>query len=118
MLYFLSMDPDPPADTSRRALLRMVPAPLALPLFAQSQRPAARPFKVDIPSATIRRILTRVRDARWPDRLDASDWRYGVDWDYMKALAQYWTTSYDWRKAETALNRYPQFLAPVGDYEI
>jgi hypothetical protein len=59
-----------------------------------------------------------VREAKWPDRLDTSDWRYGTNWDYMKALAKYWVEQYDWRKAEANLNRYPQFLAHVGDYDI
>jgi epoxide hydrolase len=36
----------------------------------------------------------------------------------MKALAKYWVEQYDWRKAEANLNRYPQFLAHVGDYDI
>jgi pimeloyl-ACP methyl ester carboxylesterase len=79
---------------------------------------APRPFRVDIPQATIDRILNRVRDTQWPDRLDATDWRYGANWDYMKALAQYWGEQFDWRKAEKNLNRYPQFLARVGDYDI
>jgi epoxide hydrolase len=74
--------------------------------------------KVEIPQATIDRILNRLRDSRWPDRLDVSDWRYGVNWDYMKALVQYWVNSFDWRKAEENFNRYPQFLARVGDYDI
>jgi len=59
-----------------------------------------------------------VRDTQWPDRLDATDWRYGANWDYMKALAQYWGEQFDWRKAEKNLNRYPQFLARVGSYDI
>src|SRR5215469_3958543 len=100
----LSMKRDP-SETSRRALLKMVPAPLGLPLLAQGQPSLARPFRVDVPQATIRRILTRVRDARWPDKLDAADWRYGANWDYMKSLAEYWTTRYDWKKAEAKLNR-------------
>src|ERR1700722_2237827 len=79
---------------------------------------APRPFRVDIPQATIDRILNRVRDTQWPDRLDATDWRYGTNWDYMKALAQYWGEQFDWRTAEKNLNRYPQFLARVGDYDI
>jgi epoxide hydrolase len=79
---------------------------------------APRPFRVDIPQATIDRILDRVRYTQWPDRLDATDWRYGANWDYMKALAQYWGEQFDWRKAEENLNRYPQFLARVGDYDI
>ncbi len=36
----------------------------------------------------------------------------------MKAVAAYWTSAYDWRKAEAILNRYPQFGAPVADYDI
>ena len=79
---------------------------------------APRPFHVDIPQTTIDRILHRVRDTQWPDRLDATDWRYGANWDYMKALAQYWVERFDWRNAEANLNRYPQFLARVGDYDI
>ena len=79
---------------------------------------APRPFTVDIPQATIDRIISRVREARWPARLDAADWRYGANWDYMKALAAYWTERFDWRKAEANLNRYPQFVVRLGDYDI
>src|SRR5712691_9512814 len=106
-------------DTSRRAFLRLVPAmALGLPLFAQSQPVAPRPFRVDVPKSTIDRIINRVRGARWPDRLDAPDWRYGANWDFLKSLAEYWTTRFDWRKAEANLNRYPQFLARVEDFDI
>jgi pimeloyl-ACP methyl ester carboxylesterase len=101
---------------SRRDFFRL---PIALPLMAQAQQPVKpRPFRVDIPKATINRILTRVREARFPDRIDAADWSYGVNWDYMKSLAQYWTTKFDWRKAEANLNRHPQFIARVEDYDI
>lgn len=83
---------------------------------------APRPFKVDIPQSTINRILNRVKDTRFPDRLDAPDWRYGANWDYMKSLAEYWVTKFDWKKAQANLNRYPQFVARVqengADYDI
>jgi pimeloyl-ACP methyl ester carboxylesterase len=62
--------------------------------------------------------MARVRAARWPDRLDADDWRYGANWDYLKQLATYWTTRFDWRKAESRLNSYPQFKARVEDFDI
>jgi pimeloyl-ACP methyl ester carboxylesterase len=109
---------------SRRALLEMLFAAGSVPLLAESRASgqgsgaAPRAFRVDIPQATIDRILSRVRDTRLPDRMEANDWRYGANWDYMKALAEYWTTRFDWRKAEASLNRYPQFLARVGDYDI
>ena len=110
--------------TTRRTLNAMLLAAAGSPLLQQSQihaqasSSAPRPFRVDIPQAKIDHILARVRDAEWPDRLDAPDLRYGVSWDYMKALANYWIEQYDWRKAEANLNRHPHFLARVGDYDI
>jgi len=101
----------------RRRVLGMA----ALPLLAQGEASPdkmPRPFRIDVPQATVNRIVTRVRNARWPDRLDAQDWSYGVNWDYMKQLAGYWTTQYDWRRSEKNLNHYPQFLARVEDYDI
>ena len=102
---------------SRRAMLALVPAGLAVPVVAQ-QRETPRSFRVNVPQSTIERILRRVRETRLPDRLEAPDWRYGANWDYMKSLVEYWTTKFDWRLAESNLNRFPQFLARVGDFDI
>src|SRR5215475_1098661 len=91
---------------TRRAVNAMLLAAASTPLFSGGQLRAEganaglRPFRVNIPQATIDHILTRVREARWPDRIDQKDWRYGANWDYMKALTQYWTDKFDWRKAE------------------
>jgi pimeloyl-ACP methyl ester carboxylesterase len=87
-------------------------------LLAQSGAPRLKPFRVNIPRAKIDHIIKRVREADWPDRLDADDWRYGANWDYMRSLSKYWVERFDWRKAEANLNRYPQFLARVSDYDI
>jgi pimeloyl-ACP methyl ester carboxylesterase len=102
---------------SRRALLALVPATLAAPVFAQ-QRAVPRPFRVNVPQPTIDRIMKRVRETRLPDRLDATDWRYGANWDYTKELIEYWTTRFNWRRAEANLNKFPQFVAKVDDYDI
>ena len=127
------MNPTVMHKSSRRELLETLVAVGCIPLLAEgsamaqstsngNQEAAAgaapRPFRVDIPQATVDRILNRVRDTRWPDRLDSPDWRYGANWDYMKALADYWTTRFEWRKAEANLNRYPQFLARIGDFDV
>jgi pimeloyl-ACP methyl ester carboxylesterase len=107
---------------SRRALGSMLLATAGvqlLPRHLSAQAVAGlRPFKVDIPQPTIDRILNRLRDTQWPDRLETGDWRYGANWDYMKALVRYWIETFDWRKAEANLNRYPQFQARVGDFDI
>jgi len=101
---------------TRRDVLRLLPASFSFPVLLQNNAP--RSFKVDIPQATINRILTRVKNTRLPDRLEAPDWRYGANWDYVKALAEYWATKYDWKKSQANLNRYPQFVARVEDYDI
>jgi microsomal epoxide hydrolase len=102
---------------SRRAFLAAAPG-IGLASSRLFAAAGPRPFRISIPQSTIERILRRVKDARWPDRLDSSDWRYGANWDYMKSLASFWTTKYDWRRAEATLNRYPQFIASIGGYDV
>src|ERR1700690_2919008 len=97
-------------SASRRGILRALLAAAAFPLTrfqAAAEVTGVRPFRIAIPQATLDRILRRVREAQWPDRLDATGWEYGANWDYMKELAAYWTAKFDWRKAEAPLNRYP-----------
>ena len=59
-------------------------------VFAESSASELKTFRVNIPQAKIDHIIKRVREAQSPDRLDADDWRYGANWDYMRSLAKYW----------------------------
>jgi epoxide hydrolase len=97
---------------TRRVVLFSLAAPL---LKAESD---LRPFRVAVPQAKIDRILRRVRETQFPDALEADDWRYGANWEYMRELTAYWSTKYDWRKTEAKLNSFPQFMARVDDYDI
>jgi pimeloyl-ACP methyl ester carboxylesterase len=99
---------------NRRQLLGL----LAAPLLAQQGSSAVRPFRVAIPRKTIDRILRRVRETRFPDRLDTNDWSYGANWDYMKELAAYWTSGYDWGKTEARLNSFAQYTTRIEDFDI
>jgi epoxide hydrolase len=108
---------------SRRSILSVIPASLipascCLRALAAPPSLAPRSFRVAIPQEVIDRILDRVRHAHWPDQLDGNAWQYGVDWNYMKELADYWTSRFDWRKAEARLNAFPQFKARVDDFDI
>jgi pimeloyl-ACP methyl ester carboxylesterase len=114
----MATNPQPSRRTLNSMLLAAAASSIVGPGGALAESAKPTPFRVDVPQATIDRILTRVRDSQWPDRLDANDLRYGINWDYMRALAKYWVEQYDWRKAEANLNRYPQFLARVGEYDI
>jgi pimeloyl-ACP methyl ester carboxylesterase len=69
------------------------------------------PFTIDVPDATIRRILERVRLYEWPEAPEDGGWAYGANLDYMKELAAYWVDGYDWRVEEAKLNGLSHFTA-------
>ncbi|MPZ81302.1 MAG: alpha/beta fold hydrolase [Actinophytocola sp.] len=77
-----------------------------------------RPFLVDIPEADLDDLRRRIADTRWPDELPDVGWDRGVPLEYLKELADYWRTTYDWRAAEAELNRYPQFIADIDGAEV
>ena len=69
------------------------------------------PFTIDVPDATIQRIFERVRLYEWPEAPEDGGWAYGTNLDYMKELAAYWVSVYDWRAEEAKLNRLSHFIA-------
>ncbi|MBY6409986.1 epoxide hydrolase [Rhodococcus sp. BP-252] len=73
----------------------------------------ASPFRVDIPQAELDDLRRRLTGTRWPDDLPGVGWEYGVPVTYLRELAEYWATAFDWRAHEKRLNRYPQFVADI-----
>jgi epoxide hydrolase len=71
------------------------------------------PFRIAIPQARLDDLHRRLADTRWPDALPGVGWERGVPLGYLKELAAYWRTSYDWRKHEAWLNQFPQFTTVV-----
>lgn len=81
-----------------------------------------KPFKIDVPQAMLDAIRSRVKAYEWHEMprgegLDGT-WAYGANLDFMKVLCAYWVDGYDWRKAEAALNAFPQFTATVEDIDL
>lgn len=72
-----------------------------------------RPFRIDIPEADLDDLKRRIAATRWPSELPDVGWARGVPLDYLKELAEYWRTEYDWRAAEARLNSYPQFITEI-----
>jgi epoxide hydrolase len=64
-------------------------------------------FRVGIPEADLDYLHDRLANARWPGELPGVGWARGVPLGYLKELAEYWRTGYDWRAQEAQLNRYP-----------
>ena len=66
-----------------------------------------QPFRIEIPQADLDYLHDRLANARWPGELPGVAWTRGVPLDYLKDLAEYWGTQYDWRAQEAKLNNYP-----------
>ncbi|WP_406643023.1 epoxide hydrolase family protein [Amycolatopsis sp. WGS_07] len=77
-----------------------------------------RPFAVSIPDSDIDDLKRRLAGTRWPDPETVDDWSQGVRVENARSLAGYWQHGYDWRRFESALNRFPQFLTEIDGLDI
>jgi pimeloyl-ACP methyl ester carboxylesterase len=77
-----------------------------------------RPFRVDIPEEEFAELRRRIAATNWPSRELVADRSQGVQVATMQALARYWATEYDWRKAEAKLNALPQFTTEIDGVDI
>ncbi|NXY95215.1 epoxide hydrolase [Streptomyces sp. BR123] len=80
--------------------------------------PDIRPFRIEIPQDQLDDLRARLAATRWPDELHGVGWSRGVPVGYLRGLAEYWLTAYDWRAHEAALNAYPQSLATIDGQTI
>jgi pimeloyl-ACP methyl ester carboxylesterase len=77
-----------------------------------------RPFHVQVPKSALADLRRRILATRWPDRETVTDQSQGVQLAKLQALAGYWGTSYDWRKAEAKLNALPQYITTIDGVDI
>lgn len=72
-----------------------------------------QPFRVEIAEQTLVDVRERLERTRWPDETEGAGWAYGSNLAYMRELADYWRTQFDWRAQERAINRLAHFRAEV-----
>lgn len=77
-----------------------------------------RPFRVEIPQADVDDLRDRLARTRWPDQASATDWTRGVPVAYLRDLAEYWRTGFDWRAQEARLNAFEQFTTTIDGQTI
>ncbi|MFD0905310.1 epoxide hydrolase family protein [Actinomadura sediminis] len=77
-----------------------------------------RPFKIDIGREVLDDLDERLARTRWPDELPGVGWDRGVPAGYLRELAEYWRTRYDWRVHEAALNGFPQFTTVIDGQNV
>jgi pimeloyl-ACP methyl ester carboxylesterase len=80
--------------------------------------PAVRPFRTDVPEEDLDDLRRRIAATRWPSKELVADRSQGVQLATLQALARYWTTDYDLRKAEAKLNALPQFTTEIDGLDI
>ncbi len=81
----------------------------------QQSGPAAgiRPHRISVPQADVDDLRERLIRTRWAGDLPGTGWSRGVPAGYLRELATYWATEYDWRAQEAELNAYPQFITTI-----
>ena len=77
-----------------------------------------RPFRIEVDDDVLADLKARLRNTRWPEPELVDDWSQGVPLKWIQEVSRYWAESYDWRKREAQLNRFPQFTTGIDDLEI
>jgi hypothetical protein len=90
----------------------------ATPAAAENDVAAIRPFRVNVPKADLDDLRRRLAATRWPTKELVEDRAQGVQLATLKELVRYWSTDYDWRKAEAKLNAFPQFVTKIDGVDI
>ena len=83
-----------------------------------SRSDAVVPFKIHVPDAVLADLKQRLARTRLPGEITASEWDYGTNLAYLKELVAYWRDRFDWRAAETRLNRFDQFTTKVDGLDV
>jgi pimeloyl-ACP methyl ester carboxylesterase len=87
-------------------------------LFAATGDNRIRPFKADVPEASLVDLRRRLGATRWPGKETVNDQSQGLQLARMQALVQYWATDYDWRRGEAKLNAFPMFMTEIDGIDI
>jgi pimeloyl-ACP methyl ester carboxylesterase len=77
-----------------------------------------RPFNLEITEQQIDDLRGRIAATRWPTKEPVDDRSQGVQLATLKALADYWTSEYDFGRVEARLNTSPQFTTEIDGVDI
>lgn len=77
-----------------------------------------RPFTLAVPEEALADLKQRIRGTRFPETTPGSPWAYGSDVGYLRDLAAYWAEEFDWRRAEAALNAFPQYKVGLDGIDL
>jgi len=87
-------------------------------MTTMTDKKAIRPFHVNIAEEEIIELRRRINATRWPEKETVTDQSQGVQLETIQELARYWANEYDWRKMETKINSYPNYITEIDDLDI
>jgi hypothetical protein len=70
-------------------------------------------FRIEWDEREIEDIKSRVKNVRWPPEIPGQGWEYGTNVAYMKELADYWLTKYNWQEQLEFLNQFPHYRTEI-----
>jgi len=75
-----------------------------------------REFTFEVSDEELEDLRSRIKATKWPDReVDPSQ---GVQLATIQALADYWSTDYDWRRFEERFAALPHFITEIDGVDI
>lgn len=76
-------------------------------------------FQINISQEAIDDLNTRLGKTRWIKETEATPWgEPALEITAIKELTDHWKDSFDWKKQEAYLNRFPQYTALVNNVNI
>jgi microsomal epoxide hydrolase len=80
--------------------------------------PDPKPFRLQVPEADLRELRERLARTRYPDEPPLPPWSTGTSLAYLRELAEYWRSGFDWRAHEAALNGFRQYKLAIGGIDL
>ncbi|HZI23679.1 MAG TPA: epoxide hydrolase, partial [Chryseolinea sp.] len=77
-----------------------------------------RPFQIHVPQAELDDLKRRINATRFPETETVNDISQGPPLATVQALAEYWSTSYDWREVEAKINAFPNYTTEIDGLDI
>jgi len=77
-----------------------------------------RPFQLRIAEDALHDLRRRLKQTRWPTTFNDPEWEFGANLPYIEELIAYWRDTFDWRRAETRINSFNQYLLELDGLDL
>ena len=76
------------------------------------------PFTINVSDVALADLDERLKRTRLAPDFANEDWSYGTNSSYLQELLEHWSTDYDWRAHEAAINRFANYKTTIEDIPI